>query len=70
MTIEDAVAAAATELMAVDGVEGVGQGICAGTPCIRVYVQTAAAAASLPETFHGHPVDPVITGRIEAPPTF
>ena len=68
MTIEDAVGVAATILMQMDGVEGVGQGMKADRPCIRVYVRSADAAAALPRSLNGFPVDPIVTGIILAEP--
>ena len=65
-SIEEAVRRASMDFMKMDGVTGVGQGLCDGTPCIRVYVLTDAAAARLPKSQDGHPVSPVVTGRVEA----
>ena len=38
MTIKDALTRYTDELMALPGVVGAGQGLCEGTPCIKVYV--------------------------------
>ena len=57
------------ELMRIEGVQGVGQGLCDGAPCIRVYVLDAAAQARVPARLDGFPVSTVITGVIRATTT-
>lgn len=52
------------ELMRRAGVQGVGQALCDGRPCIRVYLLDASVAASLPDTLDGYPVSTVVTGPI------
>lgn len=52
------------ELMRIEGVQGVGQALCDGSPCIRVYVLDAAAQARVPARLDGIPVSTVITGVI------
>lgn len=52
------------ELMRIAGVQGVGQALCDGAPCIRVYVLDAAAQARVPARLDGFPVSTVITGMI------
>ncbi|MGH7476747.1 MAG: hypothetical protein ACRELD_10685 [Longimicrobiales bacterium] len=51
-------------LMRIAGVVGVGQALCAGAPCIRVYIVDQASAAQLPKTLDGYAVSPVVTGTI------
>jgi hypothetical protein len=45
-------------------VAGVGQALCDGAPCIRVYVIDAAAQARVPARLDGCPVSTVVTGPI------
>ncbi|HSK20517.1 MAG TPA: hypothetical protein VK912_15290 [Longimicrobiales bacterium] len=52
------------ELMRRAGVQGVGQALCDGRPCIRVYLLDASVAASLPDSLDGYPVSTVVTGPI------
>jgi hypothetical protein len=63
-TIEQAVAARTPELMRIQGVVGVGQALCEGAPCIRVYVRTAEVARALPDRLDGYRVEAVVTGMI------
>ena len=55
-------------LMKIAGVQGVGQALCDGSPCIRVYVADAAAQERVPESIDGIPVSTVVTGMIRAQP--
>lgn len=64
MTIEEVLKQRTPELMRLDGVVGVGQGVCEGTPCIRVYIVADSIAATLPPRVDGYRVDPVVTGPI------
>ena len=57
------------ELMRIDGVQGVGQALCDGAPCIRVYVVDARAQARVPARLDGFPVSTVITGVIRTTTT-
>lgn len=57
------------ELMRIEGVQGVGQALCDGAPCIRVYVLDAAAQARVPARLDGFPVSTVITGVIRTTTT-
>jgi hypothetical protein len=63
-TIEEAIAARTPELLRLTGVVGVGQALCDGSPCIRVYVRTAEAVRDLPARLDGYPVSPVVTGLV------
>jgi hypothetical protein len=65
-SIEQVLVRRTPELMRITGVQGVGQGLCDGTPCIRVYVADSAAIARLPATLDGHVISPVVTGVIRA----
>lgn len=42
MSVEDALVKYSSELLALPGVTGVGQGRCQGQPCIKVYVESCA----------------------------
>jgi hypothetical protein len=61
-TIEEVLARHTPALVRLEGVEGTGQALCEGRPCIRVYIERASVAASLPAELEGFPVDPVVTG--------
>jgi hypothetical protein len=63
-TIEQVLARRTPELMSIEGVQGVGQALCSGTPCIRVYLFDEAARARLPRQLDGYPVTGVVTGTI------
>jgi len=65
-TIEQSVAARTPELMRIEGVVGVGQGVCNQAPCIRVFLATADAARRLPQRLDGYLVSPVVTGIIRS----
>jgi hypothetical protein len=54
--------------MALRGVVGVAQGLCAGEPCIRVFVfdEDAAAQPGFPQHVDGFPVRVEVTGRFVA----
>ncbi len=58
------------ELMALPGVVGVARGLCAGRPCIRVFVirETPELRDAIPAELDGHPVVLEVTGEIRAPP--
>lgn len=55
-----------TELLAIDGVEGVGLGSRGGREVILAYVRDAATRDRLPEEIEGVPVTAEVTGRIVA----
>lgn len=63
-SIEDVLETHTDSLMAIRGVEGVGQGKCDGEPCIRVFVseETSDVKAEVPDTIEGYPVDVEGTG--------
>ena len=63
-TIEQVVAARAPALMALRGVVGVAQGLCAGEPCIRVFVKDASAEvlAAIPDRIDGFRVSVEASG--------
>ena len=63
-SIEEVVAARTPELMRIEGVEGVGQALCEGQPCIRVYIRTAAVERHVPQRLDGYRVSTVVTGMI------
>lgn len=62
--IEDVLARRTPELMRIEGVAGVGQALCDGKPCIRVYVLDAAAQTRIPASIDGVRTSAVITGQI------
>ena len=70
-SLEDVLATHTDSLMALEGVTGVGQALCEGAPCLRVYVaaRTPALERELPDTLGGYPVEVVETGQIRPRPT-
>lgn len=55
------------ELMAIDGVEGVGIGKNRiGDDAILVYLRDRGVVNSIPRDIEGHPVEIIITGQIDA----
>ncbi len=66
--IEQVLAAHRTPLLALPGVVGVAQGICAGEPCIRVFVAdtTDAQHAHIPRQIEGFPVQIDVTTPFRA----
>jgi hypothetical protein len=58
----------ADSLMAVPGVVGVAEGLCGGTPCIKVLVvrRTPELERRIPATLEGHPVEIQETGEFRA----
>lgn len=65
-SIEEVLAAHTDSLMAIRGVEGVGQALCDDTPCIRIYAseRTPEIESEIPDTIEGYAVDVEVTGRI------
>lgn len=69
-SIEEVLRAHTDSLMAVAGVVGVGQALCDGAPCIRIYAakMTSAIEENVPDTLDGYPVDVEVTGPVNARP--
>ncbi|WP_197036110.1 hypothetical protein [Fischerella sp. PCC 9605] len=59
-----------SELMAIDGVVGVGISECEGAPCIKVYLENEfpKLKKQIPTQLDGFKVDTEVTGSIEALP--
>jgi hypothetical protein len=57
-------------IMSIPGVVGVGQGLCEGKPCVKVFVikKTLDLDQKIPDTLDGYPVMVEETGEIEALP--
>lgn len=57
-------------LMGIEGVTGIGEGLCDEQPCIRVFVvrRTPEIEEEIPDRLEGYVVDVVETGRIDARP--
>jgi hypothetical protein len=53
-------------LMSVPGVVGTAEGLCNGTPCIKVFVsrKTAAVMKAIPASVEGYPVAVEETGEL------
>ena len=53
-------------LMAIRGVEGVGQALCDDVPCIRIFAsrQTPELDGQVPDSLQGYAVDVEVTGPI------
>ncbi len=69
-TIEDVLKEHTTDLMAISGVVGAGQGLCDGSPCIKVFVieETPELSKKIPLKIEGYPVMVEETGPIRAYP--
>ena len=54
-------------IMAIKGVTGTAQGICGGSPCIKVYVvrKTPELTARIPSNIEGYPVEVEETGEFK-----
>jgi len=65
-SIEEVLESHKDSLMAVPGVEGVGQALCEDTPCIRIYAsrQTPEIDEQVPDSIEGYAVDVEMTGPI------
>jgi hypothetical protein len=65
-SIEEVLEAHTDSLMAIRGVEGVGQGQCDDAPCIRVYASemTPEIESDVPDSIEGYAVDVEVTGPI------
>jgi len=57
-------------IMSIPGAVGIGQGLCEGKPCIKVFVikKTTNLGQRIPDTLDGYPVMVEETGEIEALP--
>ena len=69
-SIEETITMHAEELMSMQGVVGVGQGLCDNTPCIKVYItrSTPELNNKIPALLEGYKVSVEITGEIRAHP--
>ncbi len=70
LTIEQVKERYESELMAIDGVVGVGIGECEGKPCIKVYLENDSPDLKkrIPLQLDGFKVETEVTGPIEALP--
>ena len=59
-----------SELMAVEGVVGVGIGECQGKPCIEVYLtdESSNLRQQIPPQLNGYKVNTKVIGKVEALP--
>ena len=69
-SIEEVIREHARELMSIPGVVGVGQGLCDGKSCIKIFVagKTAEMEQKIPSVLDGFPVVIEVTGPIKALP--
>ncbi len=67
-TIESVLKEHTDRLMSLPGVVGTAQGLCAGKPCIKVYVEkkTPDLVKQIPSTLEGYSVEIQETGEIKA----
>ncbi len=67
-TIESVLKAHTPRLMALPGVVGAGQGLCAGAPCIKVFVakKTPELVRQIPPAIEGYAVAVEETGEFRA----
>ena len=65
-SIEQVLSRSADRLMSVQGVVGIGQGLCGDKPCIKVFVVkiTDDIRKELPAVLEGYPVEIEETGEI------
>lgn len=65
-SIEQVLETHTDSLMAIRGVEGVGQALCDDVPCIRVYASrmTSEIKSEVPDSIEGYAVDVEVTGPI------
>jgi len=70
LTIEQAKERRETELMAIDGVVGVGIGECEGEPCVKVLLENESSDLKqrIPTQLDGYTVDTEVVGSLEALP--
>lgn len=66
VTVAEVLQKRSLEIMAWPGVVGVGEGECAGSPCIRIYVveKTPEVLERIPETLDGYLVRIEESGEI------
>ncbi len=69
-TIETVLKEHTNDLMSLPGVVGIAQSLCAGKPCIKVYVvkKTPELVKQIPSTLKGYVVEIQETGEIQALP--
>lgn len=69
-TIEEVLKKYTPELMSKPGVVGMGQSLCDGQPCIKVFVakETPELKREIPETLEGYPVVIKESGKFQALP--
>ncbi len=67
-TIEMVLKEHTDSLMSIPGIVGTAQGLCAGNPCIKVYVvkKTPDLVKQIPATLEGYVVEIQVTGEIKA----
>jgi len=70
LSIEEAIKEHSEDLMSIQGVVGVGQGLCGNTPCMKVYVlrRTPELDKKIPASLEGFEVSIEVTGEIRAHP--
>jgi regulator of protease activity HflC (stomatin/prohibitin superfamily) len=70
LTIEQVKERHETELMAIEGVVGVGIGECEGEPCVKVLLKNESSdlKRQIPTQLDGYPVDTEVVGSLEALP--
>ena len=70
LTIEQVKERHETELMAIEGVVGVGIGECEGEPCVKVLLENDSPdlKRQIPTQLDGYPVDAEVVGSLEALP--
>jgi hypothetical protein len=70
LTIQQAKEQHETELMAIDGVVGVGIGECEGAPCVQVLLENESSELKrqIPTQLDGFTVETEVVGSLEALP--
>ncbi len=69
-SIEQVLKSHTKKLMAIKGVQGTGQGLCDGEPCIKVFVSrmTDDLKEKIPDELEEYPVRIEVTGGFHAQP--
>ena len=69
-TIKEVLRKYTDDLMSIQGVVGIGEGLCKDKPCIKIFVirKTSELEEKIPKELEGHPVKVEETGEIRPLP--
>jgi len=70
MPIEEVIKERGQQILAIPNVVGIGEGLCDGKPCIKVFVVeiTPELEQKIPKELESYPVEIIETGEIRAYP--